>query len=251
MPKIKALAVAVGLATGALATMSVQAAQIAPDGLFFSAFNGLPSNASSIVINLGEVTGSFAATQSNPRNLTGASLASLTTWLSGVTDLTKVKWTVAGAAGTGPTPSTGGLSTSTDIETIFPDWGNSIIGPAAGNYTTFRNNVNGNLLPTGVNAFSNSNQTQYFFVSQGGGPGFESRGKIGDSLPFYSYFADPADPDFSGAFSKLAGKWSLNFSTVSGANLSYSASAVPVPAAIWLLGSGVMGMTAVSRRRKS
>lgn len=49
-----------------------------------------------------------------------------------------------------------------------------------------------------------------------------------------------------GEDTKFAGKWSLD---LAGNTLSYSA--VPVPAAVWLLASGLLGLGAISRRRKA
>jgi hypothetical protein len=45
------------------------------------------------------------------------------------------------------------------------------------------------------------------------------------------------------------GLWSLQF-TATGGTLSYTASAVPVPAAAWLFGSAIAGMIGIGRRRK-
>lgn len=52
----------------------------------------------------------------------------------------------------------------------------------------------------------------------------------------------------NGVFSEFAGLWNLDLN----GNLSYSVapvSNVPVPAAVWLLGSGLVGLVGVSRRR--
>lgn len=72
---------------------------------------------------------------------------------------------------------------------------------------------------------------------------FELASQINDT-------ADIADftPDNTGAFSQAAGIWKLNASGL----LTYSVptAATPIPAAVWLLGSGLVGLVGVSRRRE-
>jgi len=66
---------------------------------------------------------------------------------------------------------------------------------------------------------------------------------VGNSLSLYRYFYNP---DASAA-TQLYG--TINIDSATGV-VSYNAvSAVPVPAAVWLFGSGLMGLVGVARRR--
>lgn len=74
--------------------------------------------------------------------------------------------------------------------------------------------------------------------------GFDTEGALGGALDFYFIGLDNLDnsksrtPDFIGS-------WTLS----SAGDLSFQA--VPVPAAVWLLGSALIGLAGVARRRKA
>lgn len=79
-----------------------------------------------------------------------------------------------------------------------------------------------------------------------GGKSFLTIGNIDDNngVPFYSSLLSMTDYS-SVNITKLPNVWKLD----SAGNLKY-VSAVPVPAAAWLFGSGLLGLVSVARRRK-
>ncbi len=251
-PKLKALAAAMTLSLSGLAS----AAPIDIEGLFFSATNGNSGAPSSIVINLLETTTDFRANADLSRVLFGPSLDTLSQWLGLQTDLSTVRWNIAGASigdafSDPPSVLYGGLSTSTNLDTLPEQGSGSFNGldQVALNFADFRTNkVNANLAST--NAFFAANQNQYFTPSSNGGANFASVGGVGESLPFYAFFADQGDnAGFEGDFTKFAGSWTLGFDA-GAASLSYVVPApVPVPGAVWLLGSAMAGLAGIARRR--
>lgn len=66
------------------------------------------------------------------------------------------------------------------------------------------------------------------------------------------YQVDRLFNDYTGA-GKTHGDWQLTFNVQSGSlsNVTNGVSAVPVPAAVWLFGSGLLGLVGVARRKKS
>jgi hypothetical protein len=84
-----------------------------------------------------------------------------------------------------------------------------------------------------------------------GGTGYTASGAVGSALDFYHIGLDVNELVNNGmevSYAQLLGSWSL------GANgmLTYSAAGtnpVPVPAAAWLFGSGLLGLVGVARRK--
>lgn len=76
---------------------------------------------------------------------------------------------------------------------------------------------------------------------------FNVTGLSTESLYFWNLLTSQAsNGELAGADIKALGQWNLD---LAGGTVSYSA--VPVPAAVWLLASGLLGLGAVSRRRKA
>jgi hypothetical protein len=254
--KLKALAAAIALAVSGAAS----AAPIAVDGLFLSIRD--QSNNNSFVANLGTTTTQFLANPNAPYTLGGQALTALSSFLSG-RDLSSIVWNVTGLMN-GPYGSTtyGGLTTSTNIETAPQDWGHfNGLDAVVNNYTLFRNNVNADLASVDGVGYASGDLKGFFAPANNGGvASIQSLGSVGQSLKFYAFFAaQPNDGftelfegDYSGPLANANWAWKLDFNGTN-ANLTYSAATapVPVPAAVWLLGSALIGMVGVSRRKKA
>lgn len=242
---LKAAAALVVLAAAGTAN----ATPIAPEGLFLSVRDA--TTLTSLVINLNLTTTQFRGAPTTTYTLSGDGLADLTTYLSTV-NLATARWNVAGASlGTIGTSLYGGLTTSsTNPAAGVQDWGTDAIQGTVNSIANFRSLTNVGL--TSSEGWSTTGNNAFYTVQVGGTNITNALGNLGQSLGFYSFFADQSDPDFTGASTAFAGNWTLNF--LSGvASLTYVAGVtppVPVPAAVWLLASGVAGLFGVSRRRK-
>lgn len=244
--KIKAAAAAVALALSGAAT----AETLDGEELFFTAWNGNSSAASSIVINLGMTASEFRASATEDFVLSGASLTTLTNWVTSLgAGASDIQWGVSGASlGSTPGPTYGLLTTSTDIASRDPGgWGLFTgLDAAVGNYPIYFTEVNPDLGST--NAFFAANALQLFSPSFNGGVGITALAGLGQAVGFYAMFADqtPGDEFFLGEFANFGGTWRLAFE---GGVASLVYSAVPLPAAFWLLGSGLIGLFGIGRRK--
>lgn len=235
--KLKGIAAAVALALG---SMSAFAAPIETGGLFFTARD--VTNNTSFVVNLDVASTDFLATNSTTGYLlSGSGLSSLTTWLS-TADLTNTLYSVQGSLAS----PVGGLTTSNTIETEpLVDTRSGPISVGLDSINTFIGVQNQNL---GSSNGAQTNDGDFFNDFGSPAIGFQSEALLGSALGFYQLVQGGRAT--MGSFSNVGGSWLLDFAGGQ-ASLSYSVSAVPLPAAFWLLGSGLLGMMGVSRRKSA
>lgn len=174
-------------------------------------------------------------------------------------------WNVAAMDSTGVGPGVRYLSTTNASLTTIKTQSNSNLGQfiGANNYVQAMNTL-GSSTP-GYSTNTNFSQADgsgiasatdgYAFFEKGMGTKwntkavFDSTAAIGHSLNFF-FLTPSSTAGLAKAsvtqFGNVNGnaKWTLN----AAGNLSYAAP-VPVPAALWLLGSGLVGMVGVARRK--
>lgn len=187
--------------------------------------------------------------------------ANMTTFLAGVSDPTQLQWDVIALDSTGSAAGnqnyfTTTLSPISDLQTLFN--GQLTSFSAVNNYisalNTYNIPVNGSASNTAANVsylVSSANGAAYFdggfkSIDWSTNANFDSTAGLGQSLSFFKLSnstnssVDPISvTEFTGA----------SFLLSSNGTLSYGVSAVPVPAAVWLFGSGLVGMIGVARRK--
>ncbi len=178
-----------------------------------------------------------------------------------------VTWGIAASDGTGTGTAIRALTTCSQAGcgTIIGSGLNSLIG----NYENPFDALSGahNLLGTHAPAFSTSNGSAganndgstadakaTFKTNWGNNANYTAVGLLGSKMDFF--FVSPSSGIASGKptvnqYLNTAGNstWMLNTDS----SLVFQAanvSAVPVPAAVWLFGSGLLGMVGIARRRK-
>jgi hypothetical protein len=115
--------------------------------------------------------------------------------------------------------------------------------------------------PTGLNGSAGSDGSNPlsadaasgFGLNWGGSTSFFAAGGVGESMEFFFMAGNGTLPNAAATAVRYGNAqgfstWTLN----SNGSLVYAApSAVPVPAAVWLFGSGLLGLVGISRRKKS
>lgn len=264
--KIKALAVGVMLAVAGSANAAINPGYFGTDGeLFLTVFS--PSLQASYNLDLGVAAGAFNAANS----FAGVNLAAdadFATFL-GQTDM---RYTVTAASydvdDNDPNYVNMGLYTTSQnngahLTTIMPGYADlelvmGRVGDMAGNINA---NAAGTGQPDAGGALFNINNSSVATVGNigyyntptwndtMGGSGFTTSANVGSSVDFYHVAYDLQAAYDLGVDQNLAfllGSWSLGQNGM----LTYTAvNAVPVPAAAWLFGSGLLGLVGVARRK--
>jgi hypothetical protein len=225
------------LAVAALAVAGAAQASIPPGDIVFSIWNNV-SNAGGFTFDTGLSANTFTGTSAASFTLGAGAVAA---YNSG-----QAQWNIFGAT------TSGDLLTSTTsnnpalIGNGALDDAVAIAGAmdtASSYYTGMSNNQVSSLATTGV-FWANA-------MSKPGGIG-DPTDKVGAGTV---YFETLAGADGSSAL--FSGTWTLSFNGAVGAataaTLSWNptSTSVPLPAAVWLLGSGLMGLAGVGRRRKN
>ena len=208
-------------------------------------------------------------------SIAAADLNALNNFIGGVTDQTRFRWNLAaisnvitdlnGDAG-GPFWDGFGFQTTAAVGTAIttatgPNSADQAIAGVLSSAEVFfsaQNSMTGNPLATGNVAVTNTQTVTSAFdfswrTNLGGSiNSFNNTGLLGQSLDYFFYSGLGSDVGQVQS-NKYAGKWTLNFAPGAGTSLSYNVAPapIPVPAAVWMLGSGIAGLIATRRRKAS
>ena len=273
--KVKTIVTAIGLSMGVAAhAAQINVDNIANVGSGTGAGNLVlavldATGARSLVFNLGETTNSFI-TKANT-SFTIPNEASLNAFLNGVTDVASVKWNigairnvisfdgfgeavwndfgfqttakpatsvVGGLAGNGPNSADPGITNASGAAGVFFGFNNQLPANPLGSANTVA-------VTSASNAFFNNGYGNNF----GGAGSFNNTAGLNEAAEFF-FFHGIGDGGLGATQAdKFAGKWAVNFTQGGAASVSYSVNAVPVPAAVWMLGSALCGLVTIKRRK--
>ena len=231
-------------------------------------------NARSAVFNTQITANGFnaQAASSFNVNIAAADRNSLNTFLGGVTNLAQFRWNLVagvpvitdlnGEAG-GPFWNSYGFQSTAAPGTAITtangpnsaDPGISAALSAVSVFFSAQNSLTGNPLAGGNVAVTNGTTTTSAFLQSwrnnlDGAGAFNNTGMLGNSLGYFFYGGLGVDPGLGQvASTKYPGEWKLDYSAAAGTSLSYTVSAIPVPGAVWMLGSGIAGLLATRRRK--
>lgn len=190
--------------------------------------------------------------------------ALMTSWLGdGSTLASDVLWGIAAVDGQGTgsafraltTVQAGASSagtTNSELSTFENKFDNFVA--AHNQLGTHPGNLNGSSGSDGSNSAA-ANAATGFGVNWGGATSFFSTGGVGQSLEFF-FMAGNGTLGSTNATAVRYGNtegfstWTLNADSSFTYMAPGAVSPVPVPAAVWLFGSGLLGLVGISRRRK-
>lgn len=263
--KVKALAAALPL----LAAVQANAA-INDDGgaslgsgsgageLFLSVIDRGGSSPESYVRDLGIATGAFLANPTSFLSTTFAADSNLQSLLSNQqTNGGTLHWNIAGESNRVSPFDVGALTTApTQLTTSNTPQGQFGLAPAFTKLADYTKAVNQAADPSNMTNYAannsvlvaSSNTGAYYDGVNWGAKWLDptnTEGATGQSLGFYFVGVNPNDRTGSSTLvDTFSGQWTL----ASNGTLSYVAP-VPLPPAVWLLGSALVGLVGVGRRR--
>lgn len=254
--KIKSLALAVALASSGAA----QAAIDAPfDGgeLFFNIWDPTVGKEFSFTMGLNTNVAAFMTAAMAPGTMSFGNIFSNATYSAlfsdpadGGHDMTKLRWNVFGASSTGVEDDLVLVTQALNSNNPYNN------GNVQGGVAAAANFLQQAPFNTAANEGGHSNPLSpvyapnplQFNAETIAGIFQPTTNGVGGDLGFYMYGNTGSYGSVDEAnMQAFNGKWNLS----STGDLSYSVSAVPVPAAAWLLGSALVGLVGISRRRNS
>jgi hypothetical protein len=260
--KLKALAAAIALAVSAPASAAI----VTSGGngeLFFNAWD--PVSKSSYTRDLGVlmndfVPGGILGSTSSGYSLTFAADATLTSWLSSVaSNIGSVLWNIGAIDSVTPErylTTAGSIAATSFVNSQLTamDAANGFITPtnSLGTHPTLTNGSNtASEAANGNSAYAGGG---FWGSNWGNKTPFSTAALVGESN-FFWLLAQNGTSTLTSALKTQFGNadgastWSFGSDGTLAFN-SAAPAAIPVPAAVWLLGSGLLGLAGIARRRQ-
>lgn len=140
-----------------------------------------------------------------------------------------------------------GVSRGDDI-TVTGTFDDSVLSGGTGTISFTQGS--GNTLSFGFAGVSFTEQSDSNYTVVNSRPNLTFNGGAFTGFNFVAYFGGEAGHEFNAQDYAFNGYEYGHDMTVSGTWLRFETTPVPVPAAVWLLGSGLLGLVGVARRRR-